>query len=474
LVESEPPGTPDGVAVQRAQSTNGTLADEPPPPAPAAPATKSGRSQKVQQTAGAAALKLADRVEGVTKIVDRIGSKDQPGRFGRLANNSSIVLLPVALVVMVLIMWLSGTGESEFETCVTDAKSAAVLARGIASSDVQGLLAAWNAALLTTERCGELRPDVAPDPEIQAIEREGRGIIDQLNYIERRETQPIEAFPNASLGSLVLRGDDLYVLDDGNQQVYRVTLAEDGLSMVPNTRQPVATMRRGAAVGAFTVSRVIDITWAEDGAGLSQGNVLIALDEEGVLIEYSPTFLARGVQRLLGSDQWVNPVKMQMWRGRIYLLDPGADQIWRYDPTGGAFPGTPLEYFVGARRPSLEGAVDFAIDDSGRVYVLFADGIIAVFRSSEEVAFGWASFPPNMELESPNNMFLDTNPLAQTIYINDRANRTIFVTSMAGTFNTSYRAFDESFFDLLSDIAVDENRRIIYVTSGNSILALPR
>ncbi len=149
-------------------------------------------------------------------------------------------------------------------------------------------------------------------------------------------------------------------------------------------------------------------------------------------------------------------------------------RIWRYDPVGGAFPGTPLEYFVGARRPSLENAVDFAIDDSGRVYVLFGDGVIAMFRSSEELPFGFGGFPPGQSITGAYSMFLDTNPLAQTIYIIDRPSRTVFVTSMGGTFNASYRAFDELLFDLLADVVVDENRHTVYVTSGNSILAFSR
>ena len=45
---------------------------------------------------------------------------------------------------------------------------------------------------------------------------------------------------------------------------------------------------------------------------------------------------------------------------------------------------------------------------------------------------------------------------------------------MAGTFNASYRAFDESLFDLLSDVAVDEDRHTVYITSGNSILAFSK
>jgi hypothetical protein len=133
-----------------------------------------------------------------------------------------------------------------------------------------------------------------------------------------------------------------------------------------------------------------------------------------------------------------------------------------------------LEYFQGARRPTLQNAVDFGIDDTGRVYVLFSDGVIAMFRQGEELPFGWAGFPANQTVGSANAMFLNNNPIAPGVYVIDRSARTIFETSLAGTFIASYRAFDESRFELLSEISVDENKRIVYVTSGNSILGFPK
>ncbi|MBZ0298953.1 MAG: hypothetical protein K8J31_04385 [Anaerolineae bacterium] len=483
-VEFVPPETVDQVAVRSGHSTRPEAAAQATPtPAPAvavasASSNRSGQtvsktSYRVHRGASAVALKLADGIDTLGTVVERIGEETarQPGRITTFLSSSGSVLIPVALVILVVAMWLSGTGASEFELCVGEADGAANLARGIASNDVTGTLAAWNAVLLTTERCNEIR---AGDQQLAALTREGQTIIDQLNEIERRDAVPIEAFPNATLTTAVIRGEDLYVLDDGNDQVYRITLSEDGMSMLPNTRQPIATMRRGASVGAYTLDDILDITWSEDGSGLSQGNVLLALDRNGVLVEYSPTFLARGVQKLLGTEQWKNPIKMAAWRGRLYILDPGADQIWRYDPSGGTFPGAPLEYFLGTRRPTLANAIDFGIDDTGRVYILFADGVIAMFRSGEELRFGFAGFPPNQAIESSYAMFLNTNPVAPGIYVSDRVSRTVYETSMAGTFISSYRTYDETQFNLLSDVAVDETKRVIYALSGNSILAFSK
>lgn len=470
-VEFVPPEAPSAVAAREALSSR-REAQAPQAEAPEAQPVGIAGGQ-VRRSAGSAALRLADGMDRLGNVVERIAGREgdpEASRLARLANTGSIVLIPIAVVLLALVMWLGGAGSSEYERCVEEAWQGARLARNIASADVSGTLSGWAAVQTTVERCTAMRPEEV-DVALVELRREGQAIVDRLNDIERREIFVVEAFPNAILTDVVLRGDDLYVLDSANQQVYRITLNESGLGIVPGSRQPVATMRRGAQVDLFTIDTLVGLTWSEDGSGLSQNNVLLALDEAGVLVEYSPTFLARGVQGLLGTEQWRTPKRVTSWRGRMYILDPGAEQIWRYDPLSGAFAGAPIGYFAGANRPLLAQAVDFAIDDSGRVYVLFSDGVIALFRAGEEIRFGYAGFPPGQELRHADAMFLNTDPVAPAIYIVDRESRTIFETSLAGTFINSYRTFDETLFASLAGIAVDESRNLMYVLSGNSVLA---
>ena len=469
-VEFVPPDAPAGVAAREGVSSRREVRAE--EQGLAEMPAESLAGQQVLQRAGNVALRLADGMERLGGVVERVAGRNTDpaaGRLARLANTGSIVLIPIAVVLLALIMWLGGTGSSEYERCVEEAWQGARLARNIASGDVNGTLSAWGAVQLTVEQCTAMRPEEI-DVALVELRREGQSIVDRINDIERREIFVIEAFPNAILTDIVLRGDDIYVLDSGNQQVYRITLNDSGLGIVPGSRQPIATMRRGANVDLYTLDSLVGLTWSEDGSGLSQSNVLLSLDEAGVLVEYSPTFLARGVQSLLGTEQWRTPRRMTSWRGRIYILDPAAEQIWRYDPLSGAFAGAPIGYFAGANRPILSQAVDFGIDDSGRVYVLFSDGVIAMFRSGEEIRFGFAGFPPGQELRNADAMYLNTDPVAPAIYIIDRKTRTIFETSLAGTFINSYRTYDETLFAGLAGVAVDETRKIVYVLSGNSVL----
>ena len=251
-------------------------------------------------------------------------------------------------------------------------------------------MAAWNAVLAVANECDQLHPD---DPAITAMLSEARGVLDRTQDITRTQMTPIYAFPNATLTKAVLQGEDMYVLDSGNQQVYRITLATDGMSVLPGSYTPIPSMRRSGKVINFDVSDLIDIAWADNGAGLAQSNVITALDKNGVLIGCPPRFLQDcTAQKLQGSETWKTPATIQFWQGRLYLLDAGANQIWRYDPSGGAFAGMPLEYFSGSNRPDITNAVDFSINTAGDLYLVTATGQVARFRGGEQQDFAFSGF----------------------------------------------------------------------------------
>jgi hypothetical protein len=376
---------------------------------------------------------------------------------------------PLVVVGLVITLWLTNLDVSEYDLCVEEMSQNAQIARNISSSDPNGLLAMWNAVLQQVEQCDALRPEGILDADVRAVEREGQNVVDSLLTITRREADVLASFTSARLTQVVLRGLTMYVLDDANDIVYEVQLESNGRSVVSNTQVPIANMRRGASVNQFTMGDIIGITWAEDGSGLSQGNVLLALDRDGVLVEHSPTILTRGAQRLLGTENWVTPVQIKVWRGNLYVLDPGANQIWRYTPTGGSYSSPPTEYFAGERRPNISGAVDFSIDTNGAVYVLLGDGQMGKYLGGEPQTFAYAAFPSGQELGVANAMFLSTSPISQSIYLSSQPNRTVYEVTQAGTFMRSYRTFEEGNFELLEGVIAEPSLQVVYVLSGNSV-----
>ena len=410
----------------------------------------------------------------IAHVFDRLIPTPPEGKRGWLSSPAAAgvaVLIPIVVVVAVVLFWISGTGESEFDQCVSKATTTAQTARAIASSDVSGTLAAWNAVLAVTNECDQIHTG---DATMAALESEAHSVLDRLQNITRRTITPIYAFPNATLTHAVLQGEDMYVLDSANQQVYRVTLAPDGMSVVPGSYTPIAEMRRSAKVVNFDIGDIIDIAWADNGAGLAQSNVITAVDKNGVLVSCQSGFLDNCfAQQLPGNDVWKTPVAIQFWQGRLYILDPGANQIWRYDPSGGTFAGVPLEYFSGDNRPDITTAIDFAIDTAGDIYLLTSNGVLARFLSGAQQDFAF-SFPTTQSMTAPNAMFLNTNPISQGMFFAERDQRTIFETTMAGTFINAYRPDNEDLFAQLTNVVADTNTGVIYALSGNSILAFSR
>jgi hypothetical protein len=478
-VEFVPSEAPVEIPVREGESTAALNT-----PRPAVEPDKPKRSRRVSPVEVPARTTLSKSAFGLGRLMTLLGGfldviMPQPKEDGRSFWSTPLVagltvVIPLVVVVLVLVLWVGGTGKSAFEICYEEAVAAGATARSIASSDVPGTIAGWNAVIEVVERCNEIREG---DVALQALTVEAQQIIDRLLQIDRRAPMPITSFPDAGLKRVVLQGDDLYVLDDRNDLVYRVKLTADGRGIVPGSQQPIQSMRRNASVEAFTVGDLLDIAWAEDSAGLSQGNVLLALDRSGVLVECSPRFLESlecDAQQLINTDTWQTPIAMALWQSRLYILDPGANQLWRYEPGPGAFTNAPTEYFIGDARPDLRNAVDFAIDDTGYVYILLSDGVIIRFRSGEAQPFGYASFPEHLQITTAHAMFLNRNPIAQGLMIINQSNRTIYETTLAGTFIASYRAQDEAMFASIADVVVDDNLSMVYALSGNSVLGFER
>jgi hypothetical protein len=452
-----------------------------PVPAPSAPVPPRPRTRglplPVQSGLATGAKVLANGTNGALKLLDRFVPPLPEGKKGWFATPGATlaaVLIPAAVVLVVVAMWVTGTGESEFDLCVRQAEQAAITARGIPSNDVQGTINAWTAASTIAAECQRLRPDTQ-DETLTTIDREARFVIDQLSMITRRDTVTVASFPQAGLTRGVLQGQDMYVLDDGNDMVYRITLNPDGISMAPNTRQALAFMRRGVQIEGFTVGDLVDIAWAEDGSGLSQSNVLIAADENGLLIDCAPRFTDTcRVQQLQGAENWIGAAAISVWSGRLYVLDPAANQLWRYDPNAGAFANAPIEYFSGEGRPDIRTAVDFAIDTEGVVFILLANGTVLKFRGGERLDFAFAAFPQGQAITAADGFYLNTNPLQPGLYIASRSGRSVYETLLGGTFVHNYRAMEESYFESVAAVLVNNDQDIVYALSGNSVFAFYR
>jgi hypothetical protein len=487
VVEFVPSGMPSSPTIPEGQSTaevSAKMRNE----ASSRPSSKKGKSrrrkkepvtEKLQKRAkkgtGRTALGLSRFLRGLDQTAEHFfGAKKEGGR-GLLSSPigvGMVFLLPMIVVAAVVLLWITNTGESGYDLCVQEVNDRVTLAHSpdVVTSDRQMIINAWNLVLAQVEECRLIQPQ---DFYLDSIHDEGQAVLDQLYQIVRREASVVLSIEGGvSLTHIVAQGQNLYVLDSANMLVYQVTLTDDGLQSARPGGTPIREMRRGGTASGIPVGDIFDITYNE------QKNTLVAVDRDGVLIECSPRFLQCTGRRLLGVENWVTPTAVAVWDNRIYILDTGVGngQIWRYDSVGDTYNSAPIDYFGGVSMPILRSAVDFAIDDSGSVYVLLAEGILNKYFGGTSVPFQFAAFPQGQEMTSATSMFLDDRPTSQNIYVVEQHRRAIHETSLIGNFRSTYRIFDEHFFDLISSAVIVDggNQDLIYAVSGNTIFVLTK
>lgn len=466
-------------AVTSSPSATPEIASSTPAPTPT-PAPRERRKREnltgkiIKRMIGRLALGLSSLFGLFGMLVDRLFGTSPSGEsrwFSRPAVTGAVVILPIIIVSVIIVLWLAETDVTEYEQCFAEASSRYDLARSpeIIQSNRQTILRAWEQVLNQVAECRTLRTD---DPLLDGMELEGQNILDTFNQIVRREPIIITTLPQARITRMAHQGQEVYALDSNNGRVYQIVLSNDGLTA---TRQPIPIpeMRNGGTASNIQVGEIFDIAFSID------TNRLIGLDRNGVLVDCEMRFVQCSAQRLLGSESWDNPVAIATWSGRLYILDvsPTSAQIWRYEPSGGVFASPPSEYFGGASRPTLPGAVDLEIDSQGSVYVLQSDGVIIKYRDGALQNFGFGAFPEGQEITSANSMFLDSNAISQSLYIATQAQHRVYQTSLIGNFNNSYSLRDESLLDLLEAVVVKPGASggdLIYIGSGNTIFVIPK
>ena len=438
---------------------------------------KEGPAPPVRRRRGLAAVlrwglvRLARRCAGglqaLSRLFQRLMPLPEPGSDRAPAAGSivlAVLMIPLFIVGVVVFSWVSNTAETEFEQCLEKLQQTAGLARSMDSSNRSSITSAWNAALQVGEVCENMRPG---DPVIAALQREAQDVIDTLNNVQRRAAAPLTSFENASITRLRLKGTDMYALDSKNDLVYRIKVSDDGTEVI--RQEPVSNMRRGATVDGLSIGRIVDIAFDD------VSNELALIDANGTLVRCLPQFIMIcDAQRILEVNEWENPLSLTVWGRRLYILDSEGGQIWRYDPSGRSYVSAPREYFTSEARPNLRNVVDFTISLDGNVYLLYNDGVMKKYNAGEEKTFAFSGFNEGSELHvaMTEGFYLNDSPFAPAFFVISQRARSVFETTLAGTFMDSYQAAEQDKFELISAIVAYPIHDILYVASGNSIFRM--
>jgi DNA-binding beta-propeller fold protein YncE len=320
----------------------------------------------------------------------------------------------------------------------------------------------WLEVLASLKEAETLEPE---EPEIAQMRAQAETELDRIDGVTRLgQVYRIYEYnlPASAPSRVIVAGLDVYVLDRGAGRVYRHALNDvQNALRNPNTDQVL--LQQGQSVEDKTIGELVDINWMRDG-GEGQAGALIVLDRDGLLVEHDPTWEQLGHQVVSGQDQWRAPLSLRTFDSNLYVLDPTANQIFKY--LAEQFAAAP-ERWIKASDADLSKAVDMGID--GNIYVLHNNGRIAKYYGGEPVPFTVTKVPRS--LSSAVALYTDVEEETEYIYVADASENRIVQLDREGAFVRQLQPAlgQEDLFRQLSGLFVDETGAKLYFVANSAL-----
>ena len=454
-------------------------------------------SRALRSVGRAVGVTLTEAIRSVRMLLARMLPEGAMQKEGLFIVPTSVqiglaILIPVLVVGTSVWLYLENGRNEQYVGALTEAQWAVSLGR--AAADALAARPNWEAALAAVTKAEALRPG---QPEVDALRQEAQGKLDELDWVTRLDFKPLLVNglgSGAKLTNLVLVGPDVYVLDRGQNKVLRIT--PNPLGVTPATGSGAAGLYTvdqafvcagGQSLREVTVGQLIDLALVPGptviaGDTTLTGDVLLAMDSLGTLI-YCTSGLSVPYASYLTAPEigWKNPLAMELYADRLYVLDPGSSEIWQYQASGGIFSTPPARYFTTVSY-DLTDTTEFSIA-GGDVFLLHSDGRIAnCTRSGPGAPASCALFVPFTD-QRPGRGVSDkladvTLPVALTydqppepsLYLLDGASSGVYQLSLKLSLVRQFRPY----FPLagpIRAISVDPSKRLFAAAGDNVYVA---
>jgi hypothetical protein len=379
------------------------------------------------------------------------------------------VAIPVILAIMLGLAWSQFGSDARFDALVSEAEQAAIRAEEAGGTTAEAR-SHWERVLELTKEAGGIRPG---DPEVMHLrEKAFASLNSSYGIVMLDPVQVHDLGPGDAPRQILVRGQMVLVLDPADGWVVELMLSADNQLQDAGTDPPVL-VRTGQEIAHEVVGSLVDLAWADLSGGRHTSGVVI-LEDDGYTIAFDPSWSgANGEPRLvrarLGSLPAGQPARVGSYEGRLYVLDPAGEQIWRYAPDGDTYPTAPESYFGGSLPAPLADAVDMAID--GNIYLLYEDGTIRKFLAGEAQPFDVTGLPDASDLSGAVAIAADPSGRGRELYVADPAHERVVRLSPSGEFQVQYRAPEG--FGALEALAVDDTASRLYTISEGQLFVAP-
>jgi hypothetical protein len=372
------------------------------------------------------------------------------------------MIIPVIVILIVAFTyWQKGLArENEFNELMEQAQITYQQAIGADDATARDLLTQTESLLVQAEA---IKPGEASIGQLRGSIAEHQDTIDKVERLYWVGELRSYDDPGTQPRRVVVSGLNVYVLDNGNDQVYHHQLDAANDALEPDENDPVL-VRRGQQVDTAVAGEMIDLVWMPAGGNRQTSDLLIL--ESGGLLEYNPSWGLVPVS-IADKEAWSLPTAVGSYFGNFYILDPQAGQIFRYLPSAEDYSIPADNYFPDDVTVDLTGAVDIAID--GFIYVLYADGTIRKFEGGVPVEFQVTEM--DKPLDRATAIYAAPDDEAQFIYVADAGNKRVVQLNKDGRFVRQFKPRDEESVDFstLRSIFVDELGGKLYLLNDSAL-----
>lgn len=259
---------------------------------------------------------------------------------------------------------------------------------------------------------------------------------------------------------IFVSGQDIYVLDPGRAQVVRYRLNADGESL--EEEQGSVVLRAGDQVAGAVVGPLVDLAWQVPIPGYEDKANLLILDGSNQVFRYNQV---DGPTRLdLGENSgWQRTTQLETYLDRLYALDEGANQIYRYPP--GEYDQPPRNWFGAGTEVNIANARSLRID--GDIWILYADGKVVRYRDGEQVPFSLddsVALPAN-----PVDLWVGQDA-DSTLYVADAAGASLLLFDKdSGAYRGQFRAAEGTALQGLRAVFVDNIRDRLFLLTADGL-----
>ncbi|GAB4467678.1 MAG: hypothetical protein Kow00124_00900 [Anaerolineae bacterium] len=437
----------------------------------AAPRPRRTRQNALRGAGHRLMLGLAGMVDRLRTLLARmLPEQDDATPFDNRFSLSPTMQLGIAISVAVLVALIT-TGvyslrgqTSRYAQLVREAQDEIEMAQAAAGSQAEAR-PHWEYAIFLLGEAAKIR---APGEDVLALRDQALAALDAYDQVTRVSPVLLREYePGAYLRGPVVNGLSLYLIDTTGDILYREDLDQEGTRLL--NREPQIIARQGELINNQVVGGLIDLVWMEDG-GVPQRNVLATLTRNGLLITYSPSWDVTAAA-LPGFEAWQDPRAIAIYNRDLYVLDAGANEIWRYQADADSYSSTPQRYFTDVV-PSLGDAIDLEIDSNGNVYVLHSSGQVSKYFFGRPEPFEFQGLP--QPILRPTALFLNLSLFDRAMFVADQGGGRLYSTSLTGTFLYNYKDTEDQIFDAISGVYNQDRPPYMYITAGSKLYYFAR